>query len=249
MFYATAAAGFRPGGPNPSLVGPCTLTNVYKTAYGDDKVWNYEVGAKLEPPGTHATLNFAVFQINWHNIQQAVIDPGCGSLFTANVGEARSRGAEAELNWRPAPQVLLSGGGSYIDARFTKIDQGFIGSVPISPGDRVTDVPHVQVNASAEYRLPLTTAMTGYLRGDAHYTSSAPGSFSDRSIDTLRHSYKLLNASFGVQLPSIDVSFGVRNLSNSVIYTGAEPSSMGFGYVLVGMPRTFELNATYQLGK
>ncbi len=124
-----------------------------------------------------------------------------------------------------------------------------MGAVPISPGDRVTDVPHVQVNASAEYRHPLTGSMTGYLRGDAHYTSSAPGSFTDRSIDTLRHSYKLLNASVGVQMPDVDVSLGVRNLTNGVIYTGAEPSSMGFGYVLAGWPRTFELNATYQFGK
>ncbi len=146
MFYATAAAGFRAGGPNPSLVGPCTLTSVYQTAYGDDKVWNYEVGAKLAPAGSRATLNLAAFQINWHDIQQSVIDPGCGSLFTANVGEARSRGAEAELTWRPLSGLLLSGGGSYVDARFTKIDQGFVGAVPISPGDRVTDVPHVQVN-------------------------------------------------------------------------------------------------------
>ncbi len=113
MFYATAAAGFRAGGPNPGLVGPCTLTSVYQTAYGDDKVWNYEVGAKLAPAGSRATLNLAAFQINWHDIQQSVIDPGCGSLFTANVG----RGALARR-----------GGGADVAAavRIAVVGRGFV---------------------------------------------------------------------------------------------------------------------------
>jgi len=248
-FYATAAAGFRPGGPNPLIIGPCTLADVYRTSYGDDNVWNYEVGAKLAPAGAQVSFNVAAFQIDWKDIQQAVVDPGCGSLFTANVGEARSRGIEAELTWRPLPQLLLSGGGSYVDAQFTSIDEAFAEALPIATGDRVTDVPRVQVNLGAELRLPLTSTVSGYLRGDAHYTGSTPGSFSDRSPNTLRRSYKLLNASAGVQFGSTELELRVRNIADDVIYMGAESFGETFGYMLVGMPRTFELNATYQFGQ
>ena len=48
--YATAARGYRPGGPNvglPTGIG-CTLNNAYSPLYQPDTVWNYELGTKLE---------------------------------------------------------------------------------------------------------------------------------------------------------------------------------------------------------
>ena len=48
--YATAARGYRPGGPNvglPTGIG-CTLNNAYSPLYQPDTVWNYELGAKSE---------------------------------------------------------------------------------------------------------------------------------------------------------------------------------------------------------
>lgn len=249
MVYATAAAGFRPGGPNPEIVGPCTLASVYKPSYDNDKVWNYEVGAKLSSPALRGFLNLAAYQIDWQDIQQSVVDPGCGSLFTANVGQARSRGVEAEMGVQPTGNTLLSAGISYTDAVFTRISDGFVGATPITAGDRVTDVPRLQVNLAGEWRFPILSQATGYLRADAHHTSSAPGNLTDRSERTLRKSYTLLNAAAGVQFGSYDLALTVRNLSNEVIYVGTEPYGTLFGYVLVGQPRTFGLTLRRSFGQ
>lgn len=48
--YATAARGYRPGGPNvglPTGIG-CTLNSAYSPLYQPDTVWNYELGTKME---------------------------------------------------------------------------------------------------------------------------------------------------------------------------------------------------------
>lgn len=249
MVYATAAAGFRPGGPNAEIVGPCTLADVYKPSYDNDEVWNYEVGAKFSPPALRGFFNVAVYQIDWKDIQQSVTDPGCGSLFTANVGEARSRGVEAELAFQPSANSMLSGGVSYTDAQFTRINAGFVGATPISAGDRVTDVPRLQANLAGELRFPMTSQVLGYLRADAHHTGSAPGNLTDRSERTLRKSYTLLNAAAGVQFGSFDVALSVRNVTDEVVYVGTEAYGALFGYVLVGQPRTFGLTLRRSFGQ
>ena len=54
--YATAAKGYRPGGPNvglPTGIG-CTLNNAYSPLYQPDTVWNYELGAKIRISGSQA---------------------------------------------------------------------------------------------------------------------------------------------------------------------------------------------------
>ena len=80
--YATAARGYRPGGPNvglPTGIG-CSLTNAYSPLYQPDSVWNYELGAKTEFLQRRLSIDVAAYRIDWKNVQQAVTDPGCGSL-------------------------------------------------------------------------------------------------------------------------------------------------------------------------
>ncbi len=92
--YTTAARGYRPGGPNvglPTGIG-CTLNNAYSPLYQPDPVWNYELGTKLEFLDRKLSIDIAAYRIDWKNVQQSVDDPGCGYLFVANVGSARSKG-------------------------------------------------------------------------------------------------------------------------------------------------------------
>ena len=92
--YATAARGYRPGGPNvglPTGIG-CTLNNAYSPLYQPDTVWNYELGTKLEFLNRKLSIDLAAYRIDWKNVQQAVTDPGCGYLFVANVGSCAEQG-------------------------------------------------------------------------------------------------------------------------------------------------------------
>ena len=76
--YATAARGYRPGGPNvglPTGIG-CTLNNAYSPLYQPDSVWNYELGAKTEFLQRRLSVDVAVYRIDWKNVQQVGHRPG-----------------------------------------------------------------------------------------------------------------------------------------------------------------------------
>jgi iron complex outermembrane recepter protein len=211
--YATAARGYRPGGPNvglPTGIG-CTLNNVYSPLYKPDTVWNYELGSKLEFLDRKLSVDLAAYEIDWKNVQQSVDDPGCGYLFVANVGSARSKGVEAEINFKPFEALLLSASGSYDHAEFTSIDPAFEGAGAAQSGEAVPGVPRQKFNLGGEYTAVIANR-TGYLRLDWSHLGSIPAGF---TYDAVRPAYSALDAAVGVRAGHYDVSLYGHNLTNS----------------------------------
>jgi iron complex outermembrane receptor protein len=212
--YATAARGYRPGGPNvglPTGIG-CTLNNAYSPLYEPDTVWNYELGAKTEFLDRKLSVDLAAYRIDWKNVQQAITDPGCGYLFVANVGSAESKGVEAEINFKPIESLLLSASGSYDHAYFTSIDAAFLGATQAQPGEEVPSVPREKFNVGGEYTTPVILDHTGYLRLDWSHLSSVAAGF---NYNAVRPAYGALEAALGVRTEHYDVSLYGHNLTNS----------------------------------
>jgi iron complex outermembrane recepter protein len=211
--YATAARGYRPGGPNvglPTGIG-CTLNNVYSPLYQPDTVWNYELGTKLEFLDRKLSVDLAAYQIEWKNVQQSVDDPGCGYLFVANVGTARSKGVEAEINFKPLESLLLSASGSYDNAKFTSIDPAFEGAGAAQSGEAVPGVPRQKFHLGGEYTAVIANR-TGYLRLDWNHLGSIPAGF---DYDAVRPAYSALDAAVGMRAGHYDVSLYGHNLTSS----------------------------------
>jgi iron complex outermembrane recepter protein len=211
--YATASRGYRPGGPNvglPSNIG-CTLGNAYSPLYQPDSVWNYELGAKTVFWDRKFTVNIAAYRIDWNNVQQSVADPGCGSLFIANVGTARSKGVEAEVNFRPFDFLLLSFSGSYTDATFQSIAAPFQGATAVNAGDSVPDVPKQKAAVSAEYTHSFGV-YSGFLRADWTHQGSVPTGF---TYSDTRPAYNELDAAIGIRFEHYEVSLYGHNLTDS----------------------------------
>ena len=227
--YATAARGYRPGGPNvglPSGIG-CTLNNAYSPLYQPDQVWNYELGTKLEFLERKLTLDLAAYRIDWKNVQQSVTDPGCGYLFVANVGSASSKGLEAEINYKPIESLLLSASGSYDHAEFTSIDAPFQGAAATRAGEAVPDVPRQKFNVGGEYTTPVVRNHTAYLRVDWSHVGSVPAGF---TYSAVRPAYGTLEAAVGVRTDHYDLSLYGHNLTNSnAILEILEGSTYSFG--------------------
>ena len=228
--YATAARGYRPGGPNvglPSGIG-CSLNNAYQSLYQPDSVWNYELGAKTEFLQRRLSIDVAVYRIDWKNVQQAVTDPGCGYLFVANVGTAQSTGFEAEINFKPIDSLLLTASGSYTHAEFKSIDAAFQGAGASQPGDPLPDVPRQKFNVGGEYTTDIA-AHTGYLRLDWSHLGSVPTGF---TYNDIRPAYSSLEAAVGVRTEHYDVSVYGHNLTNSNgILQISEGTFVSFGNV------------------
>jgi iron complex outermembrane receptor protein len=244
--YATAGRGYRPGGPNvglPDGIG-CELTGAYQPLYEPDTVWNYELGAKTEFLDRRLSVNVAAYRIDWEDVQQAVVDPSCGYIIVANVGEARSEGFEAEIVMRPIDSLLLTAGGSYTDAKFTAIDPAYQSASESSPGDPLPDVPRRKFSAGAEYSLDFGADRTGFLRADWSYLSEIPTGFTSQDE---RPSYDTLGASIGLRTDRYEISLYGRNLTdeNGIldIRTGAVSSYEDIFKTRISTPpRTIGLN-------
>lgn len=110
LVYATWSQGFRRGGvnalPPTEPVGYTDQAGVFHPQYvlpaalnrlAPDTVDNYEVGAKGTLAGRFS-YSVAVYDMEWHNVQEGVQLTPLVLPAALNIGDARSRGVEMEFN-------------------------------------------------------------------------------------------------------------------------------------------------------
>ena len=91
--------GFKAGGFNPAAPAG-------SEAYGEEHTWNVEGGLKSAWMNRRVTANLSVFSIDWQDLQLNLPNPQVpGQFYISNVGQARSSGAEFELNGRADADV------------------------------------------------------------------------------------------------------------------------------------------------
>lgn len=257
-FYASASAGFRPGGPNAAI--PLTATGCpealaelgYSEApseYEPDELWSYEVGAKLAA-SDRGSLNLAAYSIEWTDVQQTVFlgafaTEQCGFTFLGNVGKAKSEGVEAEFDFNVTDAFVVSGSLGYTDARFTRSNE----SIGISSGDRFPLVPELTASATMQYSFPVIGGRYGYLYADASYRDEMLDGLSDRTLD----SHTLVNTRFGIQVNDrVELVLFVNNVMDERaqlnLFTIPPPGPLAaslLNHTITSRPRTFGLTIRY----
>lgn len=129
MVYATVAKGYRIGGTNPavgqfcyggpdSALGSIGLKQV-PPKYDSDSVWSYEVGSKSSFAEGRALIDASAYVIKWNGIQQNVALNACGYQFTANLGEAESKGFDLRAEIKISDALSLGGTFGVTDAFYT----------------------------------------------------------------------------------------------------------------------------------
>jgi iron complex outermembrane receptor protein len=227
LLYATWSSGFRPGGINRrTTIAP----------YDQDTLVNYELGFKTTWPG-HFRLNGAIFQQNWRKFQFSFLGP---NSFTEihNGPNARIRGAELELNWRPVPAFNLSASAAYTDAQtrrnlcgfddptFTCTTPGPGGETNFisSPtGTRLPVTPRFKMSATARYEFPLAGG-TGHFQANMTHQSSAsadlrtaiiqPGTgnvINPAALLGRLRAYTIANFAFGIEWSRFSAELFVEN--------------------------------------
>lgn len=256
--YLSATKGYRPGGTNPPApVGRCDqdlaalgLTSV-PTQFQQDWLWSYELGQKSTLWNNRVTLNTALYFINWHNVQQQVTLPTCGSEFTDNIGTAQSSGVEVDVNALLMRGLRATVGLSFDKAKFTRS----VADAGVESGDKLLDAPELTASASVEYSFSLGPSREGYARAGYDYMGD--------SLDTLRQTdfttgqvtpgirkggYGLVNLRLGMTSAGWDVGVYTTNLGDKrPVLT--ETSTIGqviptFYRVVTLQPRTVGLSVT-----
>lgn len=164
MVYATVSSGQRPGGVNQLVNLAADLVS-----YRADKLWNYEVGAKTQWFDRRLTLNGALFQMNWDDMQTAGALPATNFAFIANAGAARVRGVELEATMLPLDGLELQASGSYIDAKLTENQSNQTLIAPGLKGDPIPFVPKVTAQGGAQYAWDAGGGLRATLRSDVSY--------------------------------------------------------------------------------
>ncbi len=155
-FNAQASKGFRLGGVNDPLNVPlCTaqdraIFGGYQR-FGDESLWNYEVGVKMQRPGLR--FNAAAFDTQMKDLQVTLDAGSCSSRVVFNVPKAHSSGIEMEMALRPIDSLELGLSGSAVNAVFDSTVRDGTGAVlgGIRDGNRLPSVPKLQFTASLTY--------------------------------------------------------------------------------------------------
>ena len=260
LIYASAAEGFRPGGAN-RLVGEGTCVSELEAlgmsqvpaSYQPDSVWSYELGAKGRF-GRAVTISTSVFNVDWSDRQQLRTLLPCGSVFIDNLGDARSRGFDAQITLNPLAGLTFDLGVGYQDTTFQDTLYAAVATNPkpiISrKGDRLA-TPWV-ANFAADYE---TSLGSGELLGYGHvqydfksdWEASNPGNQGYNPATAPQDDQHFVSARAGVRKGAVDVSLFVNNLLDSRDIVGRlnfAPSERLL--IQTFRPRTWGLTANYR---
>jgi iron complex outermembrane recepter protein len=152
--HVLASKGYRFGGVN--------LNPPQMTPYRSDSLWNYEAGLRLVP-AAGLRLDLTAFALEWKNAQVSTLLAGpVPFIGVANVGQARSRGVEAALNWQPLRGLELLAGAAYTDARTTAAFTASSGAL-VPANARLPGTARWQSTLQATYAFEGPAASTGRL--------------------------------------------------------------------------------------
>jgi outer membrane receptor protein involved in Fe transport len=211
LLYARIATGFRPGGPNlptPTLPDPPNFL--------PDSTRNYEVGLRTDLFNKQVSVDVAVFNVDWKDIQiLSIVNTPSGPVgINGNSGTARSRGVEWNLAWHLSPSLTMSWLGAYTDAKLTADAPG-LGAYS---GDELPYVPDIQTTFNLDSRHALAGGGMMFAGASWSYVGTRFTGFSPSVSVVEPHvslpSYSTLNAQVGVDYGRWSVELYGHNLGN-----------------------------------
>jgi outer membrane receptor protein involved in Fe transport len=248
LVYATAAEGFRPGGPNSPIPSSCDAAlgalglKAAPTQFGPDSVWSYELGEKAKFFQQRLTVDGDVYYEDWSGVQQEVA-PACGFKFTANAGRATIYGAELETSLKLTSELTLSENAGYTHAVNSTTEVG----AGVTAGQRLLDVPDYTSNTTLVY----SHRLNDMYRVVGRVTNSYVGSMQDITYarNTLP-SYDLVDLRAGLLTEKWSAYLFVNNATNThalLSDTGALSANVStFNRVTTNQPSTIGIDLSYK---
>jgi outer membrane receptor protein involved in Fe transport len=254
LAYATWSQGFRRGAvnglpPTEAAVNYVTNPGLFKVA--PDTADNYEVGVKGTLQNRYR-YSAALYDIQWHNVQESAFLTPLALPGAINVGEAYSRGVETELFGRLTDHLSAQADYTYDQTKLTALAPlTYIGlSVPPpAVGSALPGTPKNSAAVALEYGH--VKAGDGELRfaANAHYQSSQIPALS-ATIPTVG-GYTMVGARMGYARSHWLATLYVDNLTNQLgVNSYTDPIQWGKYYqALVSRPRTVGLTVSYSVGE
>jgi iron complex outermembrane receptor protein len=279
-FSAQIARGFRLGGINDPLNAPIctqadrdTFGSIFSTEWEDEKVWNYELGAKTRLADGRVTFNVSAFFSDIEDLQGNVDAGSCSSRIVVNVPEAHSLGAELELFARPNDNWDFGISASWVEAELDSTvvavgaPQGVAGLVE---GNRLPTAPEFQAAAFIGYTQPWSDTRDWFVNFTAQHVGSSFSQFSDQvpgfgtvsggsfitfgnptissiSVNPELPAYEIGNLRVGVRADEWELAAFINNVwdERALLATDRERGTRARMGFLTNQPRTYGVSLRY----
>jgi outer membrane receptor protein involved in Fe transport len=160
-FYARLQRGSRAGGLAVAPSGGTTSVQRFES----DSLTSYEIGIRSGMPGRDRfSINAALSYARWTDIQADLVDAR-GLPYTANIGNGRIMGLEAEASWRVTPSLSF-------DASIFLNNAALSSPAPAFVTAAERDLPNIADSGgrvAAHWRAPLSSTLMLQLDGGARY--------------------------------------------------------------------------------
>ncbi|MFQ5533438.1 MAG: TonB-dependent receptor [Sphingomonadales bacterium] len=212
MTYFTYSEGFKSGGFNARNVKP---NPGGLPEFEPETARTYELGAKTDLFDGKLRLNGAAFRTSYNNLQFIVREDFAPITF--NAGKARIQGFELEYTWIPTPDLQVTGGVGYIDAKYQELGVKVITNGGVDESNALPHTPEWSLNMGAAYNFYLGELGTLTPRLDWSYHSKM--FFNAENTEAIaQDGYHLLNAAFIYDSPDSNwqVVFAIENLTDKL---------------------------------
>ncbi|MET0208516.1 MAG: TonB-dependent receptor, partial [Burkholderiaceae bacterium] len=234
--YLRLASGYRPGGPNAVLRDIETGVPLAPPTFEPDNLVSTELGYKASLLDRALTVEAAVFNVDWRDIQQATSVNGVSVL--VNSGKARIRGAEASLTYRPTAQWRFSANAAYSDAKLTEDAPG----LDARSGDRLPRSPRLSLALQAQHDFSLAGHPAYAGLSFRHVGKRDAGIEGSTQLISYRMpAYSLTDLTAGIEVGRFNLSIYARNVFDKRAQLSAYTAFLPLGgnaLVSVAQPRT-----------
>ncbi|MBB6253182.1 TonB-dependent receptor [Nitrospirillum iridis] len=259
MLYASATEGFRPGGAQAAVASEFCAGDLKTlgltsspTGYESDHLWSYEGGSKNKLFGGMVSLDASGYLLKWKNIQQSIRLPTCSFSYISNLGAATGKGLELSAAVRPLHGLTF---GTEIGYTHITYDENIYGGNNLllrAEGQRIGG-PLWSGHVYGEGEIPVTEAITGYLRADYSFASkniqqATQGTYGYDSGLYALGATNYLSLRAGARFSGLDLSLFIDNVTNSNDVLSRNHDGVGgtLYYDQSYRPRTFGLTAQYR---
>ncbi len=255
LLYATWSQGFRRGGVNalpPSEPALNYTTPPELTRLKPDTADNYEIGLK----GTiqnRVRYSAAIYDIEWHDIQEGVQMTPLVLPASLNIGDAYSRGFESEIYALLTAHLSTQIDYTYDRTALTSLNPLFVvPNVAVPPPPVGTALPGTPKNSLA---VSLEYGHIGLAGGElsfsisAHYQSALLPALS-ATVPTVP-GYTMLNTYARFDTAHWSASVYVNNVTDNLGITSySDPAVFGNRYqAIVSQPRTVGMTLSYSFAE
>ena len=244
--YANVATGYRVGGP--SALPPGILATG-STTFKPDSVTSFELGFKSGFGGKLMSLEAAVFDTEWKDVQAqtSTTKDGVTYQYLTNGGKARSSGAEATYMLFPVQDLTLRATGAYTDSHLTE-DAPALGGLS---GDAMPFTAKWTGSLAADYRFALG-GYASWVGGSYNYIGKRISNFSNTALGKFPlnvPSYTTFDLNAGIEIAKVKLSIYGKNLGNSrginFINNAAPGTSTATFNAGIIQPRTIGADVSY----